>query len=430
MKREEFEKIVADSEKRIIKEMKKYSRIQAAAVSNIEDVMKKALREIQEQLLNEKSIQLQEKEAEANVVTTSIVDAGFLEKETRRFEPYTSPALKKDGEQSNSEEAKEEDLYNKLTSKVKVLKVNVPVVNGANNISKYATFMKDLFTNEDKVKNVLLRESCSSILTNTLPKKMRDPGSLTVPCKFGNNIQGLALADSGASVNLMPYSFYKKLELPEPKPVSMVINLANKSSTLPRGVVEDLLVKLDKFVFPADFIILDMKEDGEVPIILGRPFLSTARALVDIHDTKLTVRVGDEEVVFGVDQAIKHPRFNDDRQFNIDAFDEIVKDEWSKEQVSEIEGRSILVEMERDPEQKEEEVEELVEYSKKQDENFEDQNEDLEPTRRVDEARIAPETEPDSKLKPLPDHLEYAFLEEGSKIPVIISADLEKKEKK
>ncbi|KAL7616791.1 uncharacterized protein LOC111912816 [Lactuca sativa] len=169
---------------------------------------------------------------------------------------------------------------------------------------KYAKFLKELLTNRRKmeeVKKVVLIENCSSALLRKLPKKKGDPGSLTLPCQFGNLATIHALADSGASVNLMSYSFFKKLDLPEPRPIRMAIHLANKTVTFPRGICEDLLVMVDTFVFPADFIILDMEADPQVTIIIGRPFLDTESAIVDMRDSKLTLRVGDDSVTFEVD---------------------------------------------------------------------------------------------------------------------------------
>ncbi|KAL7594072.1 hypothetical protein Lser_V15G34955 [Lactuca serriola] len=152
---------------------------------------------------------------------------------------------------------------------------------------KYAKFLKELLTNRRKmevVKEVVLNENCSAAMLNKLPKKKGDPGSLNFPCQFGNMATIHALADSRASLNLMPYSFFKKLDLPEPRPIRMAIHLANKTVTFPRGICEDLLVKVDKFVFLADFIILDIEADPQVSIILGRPFLSTTSAIVDMRD--------------------------------------------------------------------------------------------------------------------------------------------------
>ncbi|XP_052621827.1 uncharacterized protein LOC128127385 [Lactuca sativa] len=178
----------------------------------------------------------------------------------------------------------------------------------------------------EEVKKVVLNENCSAAMLNKLPKKKGDPGSLTLHCQFGNLTIIHALADSGACVNLMPYSFFKKLDLPEPRPIRMAIHLANKTVTFPRGICEDILVKVDKFVFPADFIILDMEADPQVPIILGRPFLNTASAIVDMRDSKLTLQVGEDSVTFGVDQAMKYSRNSDEKTFSIDMLDELLEE--------------------------------------------------------------------------------------------------------
>ncbi|KAI3780136.1 hypothetical protein L2E82_10074 [Cichorium intybus] len=223
---------------------------------------------------------------------------------------------------------KQEEEYKKFLEHIKSLHINIPFVEAVAQMPKYAKFLKDLLSNRKKleeVSNVILNEQCSAAMLNKIPKKLTDPGSFTIPCQFGNLTLSHALADSGASINLMPYSFYSKLDLPEPKPTRMAIHLANKSVTYPKGIVEDLLVKVDKFVFPVDFVVLDMEEDEQVPIILGRPFLNTARALVDIHESKLTLRVGTDAITFGIDQSMKHSKTCDNAVYFVDTIDTILK---------------------------------------------------------------------------------------------------------
>ncbi|XP_023748217.1 uncharacterized protein LOC111896459 [Lactuca sativa] len=196
---------------------------------------------------------------------------------------------------SRAIQEKHAEDYRKFLDHIKSLEINILFLEALVEMPKYAKFLKDLLTNQKKMEGlskVILNETCSATMLSMLPKKMGDLGSITLPCQFGNLATSHALADSGASVNLMPYSFFKNLDLPEPIPVHMLIHLANKTITFPRGIYEDLLVKVDKFVFPTDFIMLDMEEDEQVPIILGRPFLSIAQALVDIRESKLTLRVG------------------------------------------------------------------------------------------------------------------------------------------
>ncbi|KAK5785997.1 hypothetical protein PVK06_040621 [Gossypium arboreum] len=167
----------------------------------------------------------------------------------------------------------------------------------------YAKFLKELLTNKRKFEDlstVELNEECSAILQNKLPTKLKDPGSFTIPCLIGSLNVEKALADLGASINLMPYKMFKQLGLGEPKPTMMSIQLVDRSNKYPRDIIEDVLVTVDKFIFLVDFVVLDMDEDVEVPLILGRLFLATARAVIDAGDGKLVLRVGDEEVIFKI----------------------------------------------------------------------------------------------------------------------------------
>ncbi|XP_023741957.1 uncharacterized protein LOC111890023 [Lactuca sativa] len=231
---------------------------------------------------------------------------------------------------------------------------------------KYAKFLKDHLTNRKKMVGLLkvvLNETYSATMLNMLLKKMGDPRSITLPCQFGKLATSHALTDSGARVILMPYSFFKNLDLPEPRPVRMVIHLANKTMTFPRGICEDLLVKVDKFVFPADFIVLDMEEDKQVPIIHRRLFLRIARAFVDIRESKLTLRVGEEAVTFGVNRAIQHSRASDDTTFYVDMLDELFEKELRGLKEKETEGFMVLEEGDFDAELNMQELEKLLEES-------------------------------------------------------------------
>ena len=125
---------------------------------------------------------------------------------------------------------------------------------------------------------------------------MKDPGSFTIPCLIGSLDVHNALADLGASINVMPYKMFKQLGLGKPKQTRMSIQLADKTIRFPRGIIEDVLVKIDKFIFSVDFFVLDMDEDSDIPLILGRPFLATARTIIDVGTSELTLRVGDETI--------------------------------------------------------------------------------------------------------------------------------------
>ncbi|KAK5811590.1 hypothetical protein PVK06_026938 [Gossypium arboreum] len=160
-------------------------------------------------------------------------------------------------------------------------------------------FLKDLLANKqklDEAPHVELNAVCSAILQNKLPNKLKDPGSFTIPCLIGSLDVNNALADLGASINIMPYKMFKKLGLGKPKQTRMSIQLADKIVRFPRGIIEDILVKIDKFIFPVDFIVLDIEEDNNTPLILGRPSLATTKKIIDVGTSELTLRVGDETI--------------------------------------------------------------------------------------------------------------------------------------
>ncbi|KAM0061953.1 putative aspartic peptidase domain superfamily [Helianthus debilis subsp. tardiflorus] len=185
----------------------------------------------------------------------------------------------------------------------KQLKVNLPFIEALQSMPKYVKFLKEFLKRKDRVdefSNTPLNGDCSVVILNKLPEKLTDPGIFTIPCLFGGDVQNHALADLGASINLMPYSFYEKLGLGDLKPTRMTLSLADKTIKYPQGIVENLLVKVDKFVFPVDFIVLDIEADESVPLILGRPFLNTAKALIDVFLGTITLRAGEESVVFKV----------------------------------------------------------------------------------------------------------------------------------
>ena len=167
----------------------------------------------------------------------------------------------------------------------------------------YVKFMKDIFSKKWRLgefETVALTEECSIILKNKLPPKLKDFGSFMIPCSIENQYFGKALCDLGASINLMPMSIFKKLGIGEARPTTVTLQLADRSLAHPEGKIEDVLVQVDKFIFPADFIVLDYEADKDVPIILGRPFLATGRTLIDVQKGELTMRVHDQQVTFNV----------------------------------------------------------------------------------------------------------------------------------
>ncbi|XP_073120636.1 uncharacterized protein [Henckelia pumila] len=202
-----------------------------------------------------------------------------------------------------------DEKFSKFLDIFKKIYINIPFADALEQMPHYAKFMKDVIARKRKLEEfetVKLTEERSAILQKKLPQKLKDPGSFTIPCIIGGATVNRALCDLGASINLMPLSIFWSLELGEVKPTTITLQLADLSLTYPRGVVEDVLVKVDKFIFPADFVVLDMEEDQDVPLILGRPFLATDRALIDVQEGELTLRVGGDAVTFNIYKTMKY----------------------------------------------------------------------------------------------------------------------------
>nr|GFC15327.1 reverse transcriptase domain-containing protein [Tanacetum cinerariifolium] len=158
---------------------------------------------------------------------------------------------------------------------------------------KFAPMFKKLLNNKDKLIELTktpLNENCSSVVLKKLPEKLGDPGRFLIPCDFLEFDNCLALADLCASINLMPFSIWKKLRLPTLNDMKMVLELADRTISKPTGVAENVFVKVGKFYFPANFVVLDFVADPRVPLILGRPFLSTAHALIDVYEGEIILR--------------------------------------------------------------------------------------------------------------------------------------------
>ncbi|XP_070031778.1 uncharacterized protein [Nicotiana tomentosiformis] len=161
----------------------------------------------------------------------------------------------------------------------------------------YAKFMKEILSNKRKVEEtsvVKLTEHFSAILKNKLPKKCGDPGSFTIPYFLGSTKFQKSLYDSGNSINLMPLSIFRKLEgdIGEIRSIHVSLQLADQTTIVPEGIVKNVLVRVDKLVFHVDFIVVNMEENREVPMILRIPFLATGRAILDIQERQLMLRVG------------------------------------------------------------------------------------------------------------------------------------------
>ncbi|GKA32998.1 reverse transcriptase domain-containing protein [Tanacetum coccineum] len=199
---------------------------------------------------------------------------------------------------------------------------------------KFASTLKALIRNKEKLSEMArtsLNEHCSAVILNKLPKKLGDPGKFLIPCDFPRMNECLALADLGASINLMPLSVWKKLSLPELTPTCMTLELADHSITHPISIAEDVFVKVGVFHFPADFVVVDFDADPRVPLILGRSFLKIGRALIDVYEGELTLRVGNKAITFNLDQTSRYSaNYNDMSANRIDVI-EMACEEYSQE---------------------------------------------------------------------------------------------------
>ncbi|XP_072076591.1 uncharacterized protein [Arachis hypogaea] len=203
----------------------------------------------------------------------------------------------------------------------------------------YAKFLKELITrtrNCGDKETVVLTEECSAIIQKKLPQKMKDPVSFQIPCIIGDISIEKALCDLGASINLMSLAMMKRMRIKEAKLTRMALQLADRTFKFPHGVVEDLLVKVEEFIFPADFVVLDMEKEANTSIILGRPFLATARVIIDVQKGELVLRLHEEEMVFNVFKAMSYPKESIGEYMMVDTIETLVQGVLEKDKLKEV----------------------------------------------------------------------------------------------
>nr|GEW21642.1 reverse transcriptase domain-containing protein [Tanacetum cinerariifolium] len=300
-----------------------------------------------------------------------------------------------------------------------------------NQMEKFFHIFQDLHFDITKIP---LNENCSVILLKKLPEKLRDPGKFLIPRDFPRMNVCHALADLGASINRMPLSIWKNLSLPKLVPTRMTLELADQSITRPKGVAEDVFIKLGKFHFPTDFVVVDFEVDPRVPLILGRSFLRTGRALIDVYREEITLRVNDEAVTFNLNQTSDNiSGGNPTSTFEpiiFDTFPSLTLFEGSGFILEEIKAylkdESISPKINHagcDPEGDICLIEKLL-----NDDPFQLPLMDLKKGEVV-KAKYSIEEPSELELKDLPSHLEYAYLEGADKLPVIIVKYLKVDEK-
>nr|GFA38294.1 reverse transcriptase domain-containing protein [Tanacetum cinerariifolium] len=196
---------------------------------------------------------------------------------------------------------------------------------------KFASTLKALIGNKEKLSEMartLMNEHCSAVILNKLPRKLGDPGKFLIPCEFPRMDECLALPDLGASINLMPLSVWEEFSLSKLNPTCMTLELADRSVSKPIGITKDVSVKVGVFHFPSDFMVVDFEPDPRVSLILGRCFLKTGRALIDVHKGELTLRIENEAITYNLDQTVRYSaNYNQMTANKIDVICEIYSQE-------------------------------------------------------------------------------------------------------
>ena len=328
------------------------------------------------------------------------------------------------------QKSRREEQFSKFLDMFKKIEINIPFAEVISQMPLYAKFLKEILSKKRKIAEegiVNLTATCSAIIQQKLPTNMKNPGSFTIPCSIGKYEFKNALCDSGASINLMPLSVVQRLSLGELTPTAITLQMADRSMAQLEGILEDVLVKVGKFVFLVDFVIMHMEEDTEVPLLLGRPFLATGAALIDEQKSELTLRVGDEAVQFNINRSLEHPNVGSDSCMAVRNTsllnDELNFDCIIQHSINEIEMNfqyleSLDCEVLSSNLFNKETVSSINENS---------QNEESSQEQQTHEEETSAEG---LTLKELPSHLKYEFLEPKKRKPIIISAALTEAEEK
>ncbi|KAM2028094.1 hypothetical protein ACFX1T_020291 [Malus domestica] len=223
-------------------------------------------------------------------------------------------------------QTKKEEAEKDILETFRKVQVNIPLLDAIKQVPRYAKFLKELCTTSKRISTkevVKVGENVSTILQCKLPPKCKDPGSFTIPCVIGSTRFKSTMLDLVASINVMPYSIYASMNLGELKHDDVIIQLADRSNAYSKGVLEDVLVQVDHLIFPADFYVLEMDESDHAPsspILLGRPFMKTARTKIDVFNGTLSMEFDGEVVNFNLSDSIKYPS-EDHSCFSIDIID-------------------------------------------------------------------------------------------------------------
>ncbi|KAM1495767.1 hypothetical protein ACFX14_030014 [Malus domestica] len=342
-------------------------------------------------------------------------------------------------------QSKKEESEKDILDTFRKVQVNIPLLDAIKQVPRYAKFLKELCTTRKRISNkevVKVSENVSAVLQRKLPPKCKDPGSFTIPCIIGNTRFEQCMLDLGASINVMPYSIYASMNLGELKQDGVIIQLADRSNAYPKGVLEDVLVQVNHLIFPADFYVLEMEDSSHVPslpILLGRPFMKTARTKIDVFKGTLTMEFDGDIINFNLSETIKYP-IEDHSCFAIDIVDSLAQvhlDQMNEDALEVALVHGIGARMGCGGSQATHgmqsdhvamppcgEVIEMVAALESLPSHF-----GKSPLSILDSVltnKLLPSIvqPPTLELKPLPSHLKYVFLGDDETLPVIISSSL------
>ena len=295
------------------------------------------------------------------------------------------------------------------------VKVNIPLLDMIKQVPTYAKFLKDFSTVKKGLnidKKAFLTEQVSAIIQCKTPVKYKDPGCPIISVNIGGICVEKALLDLGASVNLLPYSMYRQLGLGELKPTSITLSLADRSIKIPKGTVEDVLIQVDKFYYPVDFVVLDTElvaaGANYVPIILGRPFLATPNAIINCRNGVMQLTFGNMTLELNIFHlSKKHMQPEDDVPEEACIIDTILEEQADQQGMLDILGEELT---ECAEEHEKVDMKSVQGYWRRRNEILPLViGEEISEPQKID-------------LKPLPMELKYAYLEDHEQCPVVISA--------
>ncbi|KAM1441411.1 hypothetical protein ACFXTO_009529 [Malus domestica] len=342
-------------------------------------------------------------------------------------------------------QTKKEEAEKDILETFRKVQVNIPLLDAIKQVPRYTKFLKELCTTRKRMSTkevVKVGENVSAILQRKLPPKCKDPGSFTIPCVIGNTRFESAMLDLGASINVMPYSIYASMNLGALKNDGVIIQLADRSNAYPKGVLEDVFVQVNHLVFPADFYVLEMDESDHtpsLPILLGRPFMKTARTKIDVYSGTLSMEFDGEVVNFNLSDSIKY-RSEDHSCFSIDIIDSLAQgylEDLNDDALEKVITRGMefktkgadsrvthgIHESSHAVRPSEEIIELVAALDSLPTQNGKSPNRESIPvsTNKLLPSIIQALT---LELQPLPSHLNYIFLGENETLPAIISSSL------